>query len=385
MNKKKHLLLHKIVVKVIGSGRRSAISIPIFSVLLSLIAAGIILAILKINPFSAYYAILQGSGVAPKSAYAAHASMLSVFSGFVNAWTPMLFAALAVAVAMMTGLFNIGVSGQMLFSGFIATILVGYMEMNSVIAKILVLLIGIVCGALIGSLIGFLKYKFNINEVVSSIMLNYIVSYIISFFINTRFVDPVTRQSKNVKKCARLTLSGVMIGDIKYDIPLGIVLAIAAAVLIYFLMNRTVAGFEMKAVGKSRTAALYAGVNVGKNVVISMMLSGALAGLAGVTYYLGYFTSIQPKVLPSMGFDSIAVTLLGNNNPIAIIFSSFVLTVFSKGSTYMSSVTGADAELASLITGFILLFSACNAFIAYKVKKSRDILEEAAREEEKEG
>ena len=154
------------------------------------------------------------------------------------------------------------------------------------------------------------------------------------------------------------------------------VLAVLAAVLVKFLLDRTVFGYEIKCVGTSKNAARYAGINVGRNVVASMVISGALAGLAGVTYYLGYFGSIQPRVLPSTGFDAIAVSLLANSNPVGIIFSSFLITIISKGSTYMNSSSGLESEIASVITGVILLFSACGAFIRYKVKGFKDELEE---------
>lgn len=110
-----------------------------------------------------------------------------------------------------------------------------------------------------------------------------------------------------------------------------------------------------------------------------MMISGALAGLAGVTYYMGYLESIQPKVLTDTGFDAIAVALLGNNNPIGVIFSSFLITGVTKGSSYMSAASGIETEIASVITGLILLFSACSAFIRYEVKKWKTELEEAER------
>ena len=209
----------------------------------------------------------------------------------------MIFAALAVAVAMRTGLFNIGVSGQMLAAGFLSSILVGYSGLNAVLSKPLVLLIGILAGALVGGLIGLLKYKFNINEVVSSIMLNYIIQYVCSFCINTFYVDPVSRQSKAIAPAARLTLADTVVGNLKMDIPLGFVLALIAVFAVKFLLDRTKMGYEMKAVGFSRSASRYAGINVGKNIVVTMLISGALAGLAGVTYYLGYFASIQPLSL----------------------------------------------------------------------------------------
>lgn len=375
MNKKANIV-EKMVLATIGHEKRQKIAIPVFSILVALIAGGIVIALLGHNPFYAFYNLLQGCGIAPKASYAGKKGMITDFMDFMDNLTPMIFAALAVAVALRSGLFNIGVSGQMLAAGFLATVTVGYTSLAAPIAKPLVVIIGILAGACVGGLIGFLKYRFNINEVVSSIMINYILEYVISFFINMYFVDPVSRQSKNVSTAARLTLTDVEVSGYKMDIPLGIILAILTVFLVRFIMNRTVLGFEMKAVGCSRTAAKYAGIKVGKNIVITMVISGALSGLAGVTYYLGYFASIQPKVLTSTGFDAIAVSLLGNNNPVGIIFSSFLITVISKGSTYMSSASGVQQEIASVITGIILLFSACGAFVRYKTGRLRDTVKE---------
>lgn len=375
MNKNANIV-EKMVLATIGHEKRQKIAIPFFSILVALIAGGIVIALLGHNPFYAFYNLLQGCGIAPKASYAGKKGMITDFMDFMDNLTPMIFAALAVAVALRSGLFNIGVSGQMLAAGFLATVTVGYTSLAAPIAKPLVVIIGILAGACVGGLIGFLKYRFNINEVVSSIMINYILEYVISFFINMYFVDPVSRQSKNVSTAARLTFIDVEVGGYKMDIPLGIILAILTVFLVRFIMNRTVLGFEMKAVGCSRTAAKYAGIKVGKNIVITMVISGALSGLAGVTYYLGYFASIQPKVLTSTGFDAIAVSLLGNNNPVGIIFSSFLITVISKGSTYMSSASGVQQEIASVITGIILLFSACGAFVRYKTGRLRDTVKE---------
>ena len=375
MNKNANIV-EKMVLATIGHEKRQKIAIPVFSILVALIAGGIVIALLGHNPFYAFYNLLQGCGIAPKASYAGKKGMITDFMDFMDNLTPMIFAALAVAVALRSGLFNIGVSGQMLAAGFLATVTVGYTSLAAPIAKPLVVIIGILAGACVGGLIGFLKYRFNINEVVSSIMINYILEYVISFFINMYFVDPVSRQSKNVSTAARLTFTDVEVEGYKMDIPLGIILAILTVFLVRFIMNRTVLGFEMKAVGCSRTAAKYAGIKVGKNIVITMVISGALSGLAGVTYYLGYFASIQPKVLTSTGFDAIAVSLLGNNNPVGIIFSSFLITVISKGSTYMSSASGVQQEIASVITGIILLFSACGAFVRYKTGRLRDTVKE---------
>ncbi len=372
MKKNRNGIIHKLILQTIGHEKRQPYMIPIFTIVLSLIFGAIIIALLGSNPFKAYYNLLQGSGLAPKASYAGHKGIITDFTSFLNALTPMLFAALAVLIALKAGLFNIGVSGQMLAAGFTATILIGYSVLPAVTAKPLVVFIGFIIGALAGALVGFLKHRFNINEVVSTIMFNYIFQYIVSFLINTFYVDPVSRQSKNVGASGRLTLVDVVVGDYKMDIPLGILLAAVGIAVTAFLMNKTILGFEIKAVGSSIRAAEYAGIRVGRTRVLAMMLSGGFAGLAGVTYYMGYFASIQPKVLVSTGYDAIAVALLGNSSPIGIIFSSFLITVISKGSTYMNSASGVQAEIASAITGIILLFSACGAYVKYKAGRWKE-------------
>lgn len=364
--------IHRLIKTALGNPRTQNVTIPLFAILIALLVGAVVLLALGKNPLGAYYNLLQGSGLAPKESYAGHKSMLTDFMSFLSYLTPMIFAALAVAVALRSGLFNIGVSGQMLAAGFVASITVGYSALPAPLAKPLVVLIGLIAGATVGGIIGFLKYRFNINEVVSSIMLNYILQYVCSFFINTSFVNPVSRQSQPVSAASRLTLVDTVVGDLKMDIPLGILMALAAVALVKFLLDRTKFGYEMKAVGFSNSASRYAGIHVGKNIVLTMILSGALAGLAGVTYYVGYFGSIQPRTLCDTGFDAIAVSLLGNSNPVGIIFSSFLITLIDKGSTYMSSAAGVQAEIADVITGVILLFCACTAYIKYRVARAEE-------------
>lgn len=379
MKTKRSGFARRTVLKTFGGERAQSITIPVFAVVAALLVAAIMLLALGKDPVKAILGMLRGCGIVPKANYAANAGMLSDFMGFLNVLAPMIFAALAVAVANKTGLFNIGISGQMLLAGFLATVTVGYSGLPMAAALPLVVLIGILAGAAVGGIIGFLKYKFNINEVVSSIMLNYIIQYVTSFFINMYYVDPVTRQSSYVNSTARLTLVGVEAFGMKLDIPLAMLLVIPAIVLVKMIFDRTRTGYEMKTVGLSRNAARYAGMSVGKNMVLSMLISGALAGVAGVAYYLGYLSSIQPGVLVSLGFDSIAVAILGNNNPIGIFFSSFLITIVSKGSTYMSSSAGIPQEIASVITGLILVVSACTLFIRQLLAKLAEKEREAAK------
>ncbi|WP_305767661.1 ABC transporter permease [Candidatus Epulonipiscium viviparus] len=340
--------------------------IPLISLLISLLAGVVVILIIGRNPITAYQNLLQGSGLWPKPSYAGFKSMFTDFMVFLNTLTPMIFAALAVVVAFKAGLFNIGVASQMLLAGFIATITVGYSSLNPFIAKPLVVVIGMVVGALVAGLIGYLKYKFNINEVVSSIMFNYIIQYVVSYFINTKYIDVVSRQSRNINAAASLTLKNVEAANLKMDIPLGFILAIIAVCVIEFIGNRTKIGYEVDVVGKSKEAATYAGIRVGATLIKSMLLSGALAGLAGVTYYLGLNWSIQPRVLPTVGFDAIAVALFGNLTAAGSFVASFIVTIITKGSAYMSSISKVPAEIASVITALILLCSASGAYIKFK-------------------
>lgn len=336
--------------------------IALVSFVLSLLVGALVIIILGKNPLTAYVNLLQGSGLVPKAKYGGGQSQLSDFTSFVDAWTPLIFAALSFAVAMKAGLFNIGISGQMLIAGFISTIVIGYSDLGAFVAKPLVILTGMLVGALSGAFLGLLKYRFNVNEVVSSIMLNYTFEYVISFFINTKYVDPVSRHSRDVSAASRLTLHQLDIGGIRYDIPLGFILAVAAAFIVAHIFNRTVTGYEIKAVGLNRVSAQYAGINVDLTILRAMAVSGALAGLAGVTYYLGYLSSIGPKTLSATGFSSIAVSILGNNTPLGLFISSFFIQIISKGSSYMSSRSGLDSEVAALITALILLLSACGPY-----------------------
>ena len=335
----------------------------LIAIIISLIFGALILWLMGKDPVSAYMDLLRGSGLMEKVKYSGRQNMFTDFMSFVDALTPMIFASLAVALALKGGFFNIGVSGQMLFAGFCA-----HMAAMILPSKIAVVIVGFAAGALIGALIGWLKYRFNVNEVVSSIMLNSILMYLITFYINTFYINPVSRQSKSIISGARLTLSGFRWEGMKLDIALAFPVAIITALFLQWFIERTTYGYEIKATGLSPHAAYYAGINVNKTALMTMTLSGALAGLAGVSYYCGYLAAIQPGVTPSMGFDAIAVSLLGGNNPLGCVLASFLITVISKGTVYMSSRQNIDMEIASLITAFILTFAACSSFLGRRRK-----------------
>ena len=371
--KKKNLFLARRL-----TGRFASLWVSVLAILMMLLTAGVLLLVMGKNPLTAFYSFLQGCGFAMKENYGGGSGMLTDLLDFLNYLAPLILASLAFIAAFKAGLFNIGISGQMLIAGFTATVLVGYNKgLSAGIAKPLVIMIGLIAGGLTGVLVGYLKYRFNIHEVVSTIMINYVISYLTGFFINNNYVDMMTRNSKVCTTEARLTLTNVMIGEMKCKIPLGLIIAIVVALLVAFLFRKTTLGFEIRAVGQNRRCSQYAGIRVSRTILISMGISGAIAGLAGVAYYLGYTNTIIPKSLPSMGYDSISVALLGSGSPIGAIFAAIIVSIFQQGANYMSSCLGVAKEIASLITGILLLFASCGNYMKYiaerKMQQEADI------------
>lgn len=366
------------------AGRFGSLWVSVIAILMTFITAGLLLLLIGKDPLAAFRSFLQGCGLAPKAKYGGGQGQITDLMEFLNYLAPLILAALAFIAAFKAGLFNIGISGQMLAAGFTATVLIGYSKnLSPAVAKPLVILVGLAVGGLMGALIGFLKYRFNIHEVVSTIMVNYIISYLTGFAINSSYLDMQTRSSIICSPESRLTLTNVLIGDLKCKIPLGLAIAIIVACLIAFLFRKTVAGFEIRAVGQNRRCSEYTGIRVNRTILLSMALSGAVAGLAGVVYYLGYTNSIIPKTLPSMGYDSISVALLGSGLPVGSVFAGVVVSVFQQGRNYMSSSMKVAKEIASLITGILLLFASCGNYMKYKAELTLQRLDTEPEKEAK--
>ena len=361
------------------------IAVPLLAIVLAFITAGVVLLVMGKNPITAFVSFLRGSGFVPKAKYGGGQGILTDLFTTMNTLAPLTLASLAFIIGFKAGLFNIGIAGQMLISGFMATVIVGYSDLPAAAAKPLVLVVGLVTGGIVGMIIGWLKYKFNIHEVVASVMINYVISYATGFFINTYYANVLTRSMQICSDASRLTLMNVNISGMKCNIPLGMIVAILAAFIVKFIFDKTVFGFELKAVGRNPVCAKYTGINVGRRFIFSMAFSGMLAGLAGVVYFLGTYNTILPKTLPGMGYDAIAVAMLGNASPIGSIFAGLLISIFQCGSNYMSSSVGVPKEISDLITGILLMFSACGGYFRYvaqrRVDRERDeqrALEKAA-------
>ncbi|MEA4999691.1 MAG: ABC transporter permease [Candidatus Limiplasma sp.] len=252
---------------------------------------------------------------------------------------PLMLCGLAVAFAFKTGLFNIGAAGQYTMGAFCALTVAIALQQPWYIALIAAAL----GGALLGAIPGICKALFNVNEVITSIMFNWITMYAVNLTINNMPIMLTNYWSKSTIKDRTAPLmdanpAGILpkggldtLMNSNY-INIGIFIAIGVAIVIWIILQKTVLGYELKACGYNRHASQYAGINAKRNIVLSMIISGALAGLGGGLYYLsgtGQYTLV--KVLLGMGFNGIPVALLASSNPLGVIFSSLFISYIQVG------------------------------------------------------
>lgn len=335
--------------------------VSIISILLGLLAGAILMIAMGHNPAEGYFYLFKGGIM----------SMERIGNTIATA-TPLILTGLSLAFAYRTGLFNIGAPGQMLIGGLCATAIGLTFDLPKGILLPIIIVGGIVGGALWAAIPGALKAKFNVHEVVSSIMMNWIaywcVYYIVPGYFKGEFLET---ESAKLPEAATLHVEWLTKLFNGSYINLGIILAIFSVAIIWFILNKTTLGYELKAVGYNKYAAEYAGISVNKKMVLSMMIAGALSGLAGVIYYTGNATCMQIGVMPSQGFDGIAVALLGANSPIGVVFSAIFFGMLYAGRGFMTAMTttGIPPEIADTILSIIIYFSATSAIVKIALDK----------------
>lgn len=278
--------------------------------------------------------------------------------------TPIIMTGLSVGFSAKAGLFNIGASGQFI-TGAYAAILVGVKctFLPGHLHWITALFAAMLAGALWGAIPGIFKAFFNVNEVIVCIMTNYIGMFLVNFLVTKTVFNPLQNQSARVAASANLPKMG-MDGIFRDGFNVssansGIFIAVIFAVLIYIVLEKTAFGYELKACGHNRDSAYYAGISVKRNIVSSMVIAGALAGLGGALLYLaGSGRGINVvDVLAMEGFNGIPVALLGFNNPVGIIFSGLLIAYLSVGGFNMQLFNFAP-QVIEIIIGLIIYFSA---------------------------
>ena len=333
-------------------GLLSRVAVPLLAIFTALLVSAVVLVIQGTNPIDAYSALGEG----------AFGSQTAIIETLIKT-APFILAGLGIALAFRGGLFNIGVQGQ-LFMGSAFSVWVGYtFELPAIIHIPLALAAGMLGGALWAAIPGILKARNGAHEVITTIMLNFIASIVINWSISPggplRAPRTVVPETLPVHETARLP---VLIADSRLHA--GVIVALIAAFAVYWLLWRTVSGFEIRTVGANPSAARYAGINVGYNIVLTMMLSGALAGLGGAIQVLGlepYNFTIGFNV--GLGFDSIAVAVLGGIHPLGVVISAFLFGAMDAGSRLMQLRTKVPIDIVTITQGLILAFVAANVII----------------------
>ena len=278
---------------------------------------------------------------------------------------PLIFTGLSVSIAYKTGLFNIGAPGQYIM-GTIGALLVALYIPTTTRAEgigvwFLAVLVGALLGALWGMIPGLLKAFFNINEVIICIMTNWIAANISSWIFKYTVAIQSTENTKGGflakvldNYTPKMGLDKIFPGSL---IDGGIIIAIVVAIVIYIIMNKTTFGYELKACGANKDASRYAGLNEKRNIVVSIMIAGALAGMGAALYYLNpgieYKYVSQYSSLPAYGFNGIASAFLANCNPIGVIFSSLLIRYLNVGGDYLVKV-GFNRYVADVVVAVII-------------------------------
>lgn len=287
--------------------------------------------------------------------------------------TPIIMTGLSVGFAFKTGLFNIGASGQFTAGAFAAVFVgVKFTFLPSGIHCLAALLAALLAGALWGFVPGFLKAFFNVNEVISSIMMNYIGMYLVNMLIQNTVYDQVKNQSLPVAAGANLPKAGLDRLFPGTSINIGILIAILFVILMYIILNKTTFGYELKACGKNPDASKYAGINEKRNIILSMVIAGALAGMGGALLYLansGKYIQVLDVIAPE-GFSGISVALLGLSNPVGILFAGLFIAHITVGG-YNMQLFDFVPEVIDIIISAIIYCGALSLLFRTVIHKLR--------------
>ena len=280
--------------------------------------------------------------------------------------TPLIMTGLSVAVAFKTGLFNIGAPGQYLISTMVTLMVALSIPSSAVpvgVIWVLAFLAGCLSGALWGAIPGLVKALLNINEVLACIMTNWIAANLVTWMFDISNFKNMVESTKS-GYIYKTTFNGVATPKLGLDaifpgsqVNGGILVAIVIAIAMYILMNKTTLGYELKACGLSRDAAQYAGINSKRNIVLSMVISGALSGIGGAIYYLaGTGQYVLEKSILGMGFNGIPVALLASSNPIGTIFASLFISYIQVGGAAMQPAY--SSETIDIVIAVIIYLAA---------------------------
>ncbi len=289
--------------------------------------------------------------------------------------TPYILVGLGVALGFRTGLFNIGAEGQV-FMGAAAAVAAGIFikGLPPILHVSIALLAGAAGGAIWGFVPGWLKAKTGGHEVINTIMMNYIAFRLSDYLLSTVLQDPNTSYPVSSKIQPSAELYKFFETPIRFHA--GFFFALAMAFLVYWLLFKTKWGFDLRTVGENPRAAKYAGMNIVASTVIAMSLSGALAGLAGANEILGVNHFLSAGFSSGLGFDSIALALLGKSHPLGVVLASLLFGFLRNGAIQMQISAGIPIDIITVIQSLILMFIAAPEIIRsiYRLKEKKAVV-----------
>lgn len=334
------------------------------------IVIGLALGLVVLAIIDAEHAIFDGILVILQSGFKSPRNMGTVLA---NA-APLIMTGLSVGFAFKTGLFNIGAAGQYTVGAFGAL----YCAIVWHLPWYLCLLAAMLLGAVWGAIPGFFKAYLNINEVITTIMFNWIGLYMVNDFMYGKGKSPMydlsTTKTYSLRKVAKESMipscgMSDLFGKLQ-SVTIAIFIAIFFAVIVYIILQKTTFGYELKACGFNKNAAQYAGINDKRNIILSMTIAGALAGVGAGLYYLSTVAEWNPQVstsLPAIGFNGISAALLAASNPIGTIFSSLFISYITVGGTKLSTQYYTK-EIADVITAIIIYLCAFSLLFKNKIR-----------------
>jgi len=337
---------------------------PLIAVVAAFMVGGILILIVGDNPFEAY-GLLLGSALSWPDGIG-----YTLFQA-----TPLIFTGLAVLVGFRCGLFNIGAEGQLYIAAF-ATAWVGlrFANLSPWILIPFCCAAAILAGAFWAAIPGVLKAKFGSHEVINTIMLNFIAVALVSYFTQYHFKergDPIL-QTAPIGENAYIPPLGKFIPGFPERIPLNVafLLALLCCFLVYLFLWRTKWGYEIRATGSNPFAAEYGGISIGRQIILAMAVSGALAGMVGINEVLGNRHRYYDGFSDNYGFTGIAVALLGRNHPVGVILAALLFAALQHGGIYVDGFSEhVTKDIVQVLQGIIILFVAAEAFFKWLLQR----------------
>ncbi len=329
-----------------------ALLVPVLSVICGFLVAGVVVALSGADPFAALVALLEGAF-----------TQRNALTETLIATIPYIFLGLAVAIGFKAALFNIGAEGQF-YMGALAGVWVGFSVhgLPAVIHVPLAILAGMAAGAAYAVIPGALKARFGAHEVITTIMLNHIALAISDYLVNRGPLGDPHASAPRTPFILNAATLPVLPGS---RLHLGLLMALVAVPAVWYLLERTTIGFELRAVGLNPIAARAAGMSVGWTIVIVMAISGALSGLAGSDEILGVSHFMSPSFSTGYGFDAIAVALVAKSNPWGIVPAAFLFGAMRSGAGFMQLETQVSADLISVVQGSVIIFVAAPTVVRW--------------------